>query len=76
MTKSTRNENAWSIGDEVQLKSGGPIMTVFALTEAGVECRWFSDSELRGETFPPGTLKAFVRRAPVQTLPRRRKCAF
>lgn len=32
-----------SIGDAVQLKSGGPIMTVESIDQEGVNCVWFVD---------------------------------
>lgn len=40
----------WQIGDVVQLKSGGPHMTVtqLGLTHGRVECSWFvEETELR-----------------------------
>ncbi|TGV05219.1 DUF2158 domain-containing protein [Alcaligenaceae bacterium 429] len=43
-------EVKWNIGDVVQLRSGGPRMTVtqLGLTHGRVECSWFvADTELR-----------------------------
>lgn len=43
-------------GDVVQLKSGGPPMTVVAADGTGVQCRWFSpgvrDNEAYKDAFP------------------------
>ena len=33
----------FSVGDIVQLKSGGPIMTVESVDEEGLSCIWFAD---------------------------------
>ena len=33
----------FSVGDTVQLKSGGPIMTIEGVDEKGVNCVWFVD---------------------------------
>ncbi len=49
----------YSKGDIVQLKSGGPKMTV-SNPEAymgTVECQWFSGSKLNEGRFPPDVLK-------------------
>jgi uncharacterized protein YodC (DUF2158 family) len=53
----------WRIGDLVQLKSGGPTMTVTSLiedspTEAKVICTWYVEDERIQEPFDPATLKA------------------
>ena len=48
---------AFKIGDVVQLKSGGPIMTVSHLHDAGaLECMWFDGNQRRTATFKPDTL--------------------
>jgi uncharacterized protein YodC (DUF2158 family) len=49
-------------GDVVQLKSGGPVMTVVSVSKdlGGndmVYCTWFSDSKRQNDGFPPVTLK-------------------
>ena len=48
-----------NIGDEVQLKSGGPRMTVTAIHEGGdVSCSWFDDKGNRqGGSFPQAALR-------------------
>lgn len=33
----------FSVGDTVQLKSGGPVMTVESVDEEGLNCVWFGD---------------------------------
>ena len=52
-------------GDIIQLKSGGPAMTIIQFdTEAGVvTCNWFDGKELNEATFPidaVGECKLFV----------------
>lgn len=41
-------------GDIVQLKSGGPLMTVYAtplnLAGVGVQCLWFAEGYIRRDT--------------------------
>jgi uncharacterized protein YodC (DUF2158 family) len=46
-------------GEIVQLKSGGPDMTVRAFSDNGdvVYCNWFMKTELEVSSFPPETLK-------------------
>lgn len=50
-------------GDLVRLKSGGPVMTVRAVSvwnaeNVNVECDWFDGVSLRAETFKQQTLQA------------------
>lgn len=33
----------FTVGDTVQLKSGGPVMTVESIDEEGLNCVWFGD---------------------------------
>ena len=48
----------WQVGDVVQLKSGGPVMTVDSLcADGGCNCKWFLKGEQRGGYFPQGTLQ-------------------
>lgn len=53
----------WKVGDEVQLKSGGPIMTVTGmgdnLGKPLVWCSWFAGKEPKSSTFPPEALKPY-----------------
>jgi uncharacterized protein YodC (DUF2158 family) len=45
-------------GDIVQLKSGGPRMTVSLPDEGyGCQCQWFVGDELKTGTFPDKTLQ-------------------
>ena len=57
----------FKVGDVVQLRSGGPAMTVGAIRDDGtvgaiqddgaLECGWFdSTGNIRVHKFPPGTL--------------------
>jgi uncharacterized protein YodC (DUF2158 family) len=65
-------ENEFKAGDLVQLKSGGPIMTVeqvgktAMLQEDGVWCVWFervgSKQVAERETFPPVVLEKAEKR--------------
>ncbi|MDD9210807.1 YodC family protein [Aeromonas dhakensis] len=42
-----------NVGDEVQLKSGGPVMTIVALRDGGVvECGWFDGGSYKTDLFP------------------------
>jgi uncharacterized protein YodC (DUF2158 family) len=54
-------EAEMEIGDVVQLKSGGPTMTVEVVTKetAGpvIRCMWFDNAELKRGIFPAATLK-------------------
>lgn len=46
------------IGDVVQLKSGGPKMSVAAFKGIRLACQWFDDkNQLRKGYFLPGCLK-------------------
>lgn len=44
-------------GDVVQLKSGGPKMTVDFTYKFGVACTWFDGQTKREGTFEPAMLK-------------------
>ena len=60
------NENAsFTAGDVVQLKSGGPPMTVCgkSATTGDVLCIWFEKTKKHDETFPTEVLKRASRRA-------------
>jgi uncharacterized protein YodC (DUF2158 family) len=56
----------FAIGDVVQLKSGGPQMTVKYVEDpspagsTAVHCVWFDGTKLCSEMFHPATLKSFV----------------
>jgi uncharacterized protein YodC (DUF2158 family) len=51
---------AFNIGDLVELKSGGPKMTVTRVDDLGirtiVRCTWFADSKKEQGEFPPEAL--------------------
>ena len=48
----------FEIGDVVQLRSGGPKMTVHILVSDGdVVCQWFESNEVHEENFPKEALK-------------------
>jgi len=48
----------FKVGDTVQLKSGGPVMTVHSLEEHdNVYCSWFDGPKPTGGTFKAAMLK-------------------
>ncbi|WP_408398329.1 YodC family protein [Paraburkholderia nemoris] len=54
---------SFKIGDSVQLKSGGPEMTVKSVPEGPVKsyrCQWFAGKKLDEGVFPPDSLKAHI----------------
>ena len=49
------------VGDQVELKSGGPPMTVDFVGEVSVKCKWFDgDRKLQTGNFQPDSLKPWV----------------
>ena len=53
----------FQVGDVVQLKSGGPIMTVSTKEESKVQCAWFAsddESNVCVSLFPPAVLQAYT----------------
>ena len=46
----------FAVGDSVQLKSGGPMMTVCKCTENYVCCLWFSGGGLQRADFEKDTI--------------------
>lgn len=52
----------WKIGDQVELKSSGPAMTVSntnVLNAGNVACVWFEGNKKHEEVFHPDTLKPY-----------------
>lgn len=49
----------FNLGDTVQLKSGGPVMTIVKLTLKQVTCTWFDEHNVLHEptTFPRDAVK-------------------
>ena len=48
----------FEIGDVVQLRSGGPKMTVHSLvSDCDVVCQWFEGNEVHEESFPREALR-------------------
>jgi uncharacterized protein YodC (DUF2158 family) len=41
----------FSLGDRVQLKSGGPIMTVGEVSGDDLWCQWFAENEVKASSF-------------------------
>lgn len=54
--------NTFNIGDLVQLKSGGPTMTVYGEEELTGDaiCKWFDNKQEKFGSFAEATLKAHV----------------
>lgn len=51
----------FEIGNVVQLRSGGPKMTVHSLVSDGdVVCQWFEGNDVHEENFPKEVLKKVV----------------
>ena len=57
----------FQIGDSVQLKSGGPEMTVGSYNldyqtdvVIGYRCTWFAGAKMHRELFDKGSLKAYA----------------
>lgn len=50
----------FTIGDTVQLKSGGPVMTIEARNDSGSwHCIWFDKTDLKRGNFKAETLEKF-----------------
>ncbi|NOK32368.1 DUF2158 domain-containing protein [Corallococcus exercitus] len=47
----------YQAGDIVKLKSGGPEMTVQAMTSDGPRCQWFAGKKLESGIFPSASLE-------------------
>lgn len=47
------------VGDTVQLKSGGEVMTVEAVSAKDVDCVWSQDKKVERATFVAATLRKF-----------------
>lgn len=54
----------FAIGDVVQLKSGGPLMTVDQSAEGQILCSWFVGAEHKKGKFAAATLERYVEPAP------------
>lgn len=56
----------WKVGDVVQLKSGGPAMTVNIielhpddLSVVSIHCTWFTGTAVSEKAFAPDALQAY-----------------
>ncbi|NLR73369.1 DUF2158 domain-containing protein [Novosphingobium sp. ERN07] len=49
----------FSVGDTVQLKSGGEVMTVEGVSAGQVDCVWFNAKKVERSTFDVRTLESF-----------------
>jgi uncharacterized protein YodC (DUF2158 family) len=41
----------FKVGDTVKLRSGGPLMTIYAIDSDEISCQWFNNDEIKGATF-------------------------
>jgi len=55
--------NSFSVGDIVQLKSGGQPMTVEEVDGSDISCVWFEGKNAHRQTFVAATLKPYKRPA-------------
>jgi uncharacterized protein YodC (DUF2158 family) len=52
-----KGKGVYSKGDTVQLKSGGPVMTVAGEESgSGIRCQWFGGKKLESGNFPVESL--------------------
>ena len=60
------------VGDVVQLKSGGPKMTIADTkpNPAGILCTWFDKAEVKSSRFPPQSLGP-IKSSPEKSVARR-----
>lgn len=49
----------FKVGDEVQLKSGGPVMTVTSIGTESLQCTWFKNDEVKRDAFPVEALEKY-----------------
>jgi uncharacterized protein YodC (DUF2158 family) len=57
---------AFDVGSVVQLKSGGPLMTVMTVSGGEVACTWFDqEDQPQFKTFPAGVLKLYEDEGPL-----------
>lgn len=47
----------FKVGSVVELKSGGPPMTVEASTSSTVECSWFAGTQIKRRVFAKASLQ-------------------
>jgi uncharacterized protein YodC (DUF2158 family) len=45
------------VGENVQLKSGGPVMTIDSMDETEAICQWFDGNKLQRGTFALAALR-------------------
>ena len=54
----------WKVGDEVVLKSGGPVMTVVLVQDEVIRCQWFHGERLEHGEFPAAALTTPPKKGP------------
>jgi uncharacterized protein YodC (DUF2158 family) len=63
--------DTYAVGDVVQLKSGGELMTVEAVDDSDVSCVWMEGKKIERATLPAATLKKYTVPGLGSSLPRR-----
>jgi uncharacterized protein YodC (DUF2158 family) len=53
----TEERDTFDVGSVVELKSGGPAMTIREIAGNLVDCEWFKDGNLKSATFERHSLK-------------------
>jgi uncharacterized protein YodC (DUF2158 family) len=62
----------YKVGDTVQLKSGGPIMTVTNVRSGIYTCTWFDGTEVKVSGFPEDALIPTTAGGPMSSPPKRK----
>ena len=65
--------NELKVGDIVQLKSGGPKMTIQGINKESVECSWFVNKEHKSDFFNYDTLALYSQKPAIVGVVRSRK---
>jgi len=52
--------SGFKIGDVVQLKSGGPLMTINSVEESEYYCQWFVDNKMNDGSFHRDSLELYT----------------
>ena len=59
---NNKSNQALKIGDTVELKSGGPLMTIEEYKKGSFICQWFWEGEVNRGYFPPDSLRLVVKK--------------
>ena len=53
------NQDRIEVGTQVQLNSGGPVMTVASIKDGTARCMWFLDGHQRAGSFPLPAIRPY-----------------